>query len=171
MRKIGLIYLRRWVQTVSRKLYRAERYKSKFGAYCFNPKCQSPCDGIECHHIIPLKFGGEDEESNMIQLCFTCHRRLGLHREEEYENHIQELFAWKFRAEGPIRFEVATNEGPANVSNELEEATWEETPKNRKILDKRKKPLNYKMPFYQRKTWNVRVRRLIRDVTRSIRSN
>ena len=43
-----------------------------------NPDCHSGV-ALEVHHIQPLKMGGKDEYSNLIILCFDCHRRTKLH--------------------------------------------------------------------------------------------
>lgn len=31
---------------------------------------------IETHHIIPQRHGGSDDESNLVDICPNCHRRL-----------------------------------------------------------------------------------------------
>lgn len=32
--------------------------------------------GLELHHIVPVAFGGEDTNENLILLCSPCHARL-----------------------------------------------------------------------------------------------
>jgi len=76
---------------------KAKTYKSMCGAVCYNPACETPDEGLECHHIIPLKNGGDDSPENMIQLCHKCHKRLGLH--SDYNAHREELLVWKFMIE------------------------------------------------------------------------
>lgn len=42
-------------------------------------KCGRACvgcggtDGVEYHHIVPLRLGGENRMSNIVPLCFHCH--------------------------------------------------------------------------------------------------
>jgi len=31
---------------------------------------------IETHHIVPSRHGGSDDETNLVDLCPTCHQRL-----------------------------------------------------------------------------------------------
>lgn len=31
---------------------------------------------IESHHIIPRRFGGTDEDENLVDLCANCHRAI-----------------------------------------------------------------------------------------------
>ena len=41
------------------------------GNRCIN--CGSP-DNIEWHHVVPLALGGNDNLSNMVPLCYECHK-------------------------------------------------------------------------------------------------
>src|SRR5574337_75133 len=36
-------------------------------------KCGRSTD-LECHHIIPLRQSGTNEDDNLITLCYVCHR-------------------------------------------------------------------------------------------------
>jgi hypothetical protein len=74
-----------------------ERYKAKCPNHCYNPNCKTPADGLEAHHIVPLKHGGEDSEENLVLVCHSCHTKLKLH--SRYEEHMTELLTWKFTIE------------------------------------------------------------------------
>lgn len=37
------------------------------------------CDeeyALDRHHIVPQRYGGSDEEENLVTVCPTCHRKL-----------------------------------------------------------------------------------------------
>jgi HNH endonuclease len=40
-------------------------------------RCGTP-DGLEVHHVIPRRVGGEDNPENLIPLCKGCHKRIEL---------------------------------------------------------------------------------------------
>lgn len=44
-----------------------------------NPVC-SRCGGPACevHHILPIVYGGTNEESNLASLCSCCHKELDI---------------------------------------------------------------------------------------------
>lgn len=51
-----------------------ELYKNTKGTKCLY--CNKEVgDNIEFHHLIPLIFGGDNRESNIIPLCSKCHNR------------------------------------------------------------------------------------------------
>ncbi|MDY3368391.1 HNH endonuclease signature motif containing protein [Zhenhengia yiwuensis] len=56
-----------------RDINKAVKYKKE------NPKCVNcgctEYDKLHVHHIVPLCFGGNDVESNMVTLCTECHMR------------------------------------------------------------------------------------------------
>lgn len=33
-------------------------------------------DDLEEHHVVPRKFGGTDDESNLITVCSSCHKKI-----------------------------------------------------------------------------------------------
>jgi hypothetical protein len=50
-----------------------------------NPQCErvtcyfclsEETEVLEDHHIVPRRFGGSDEDENMVRLCPTCHRKI-----------------------------------------------------------------------------------------------
>jgi len=47
------------------------------------------CDSaqkLEKHHIIPQRFGGSDEEKNLVTVCRSCHEKLErLYNKEFYQ--------------------------------------------------------------------------------------
>lgn len=52
-------------------------------------QCGSPQEPLECHHIIPSRFGGRNSVDNGILLCTVCHDAVGFHE----LNHAEELLA------------------------------------------------------------------------------
>lgn len=49
--------------------------------------CES--DGpIETHHIVPKRYDGTDHDSNLVDLCPTCHRRLERLYDDEFYGRI-----------------------------------------------------------------------------------
>jgi len=38
-------------------------------------KC-GDCDDLEIHHIIPIRQGGTEVDTNLMVLCEKCHRKL-----------------------------------------------------------------------------------------------
>lgn len=41
--------------------------------------CGSTNGSLECHHIIPTRYGGRNSVDNGILLCNTCHDKVGFH--------------------------------------------------------------------------------------------
>ncbi len=35
--------------------------------------CKQECDELHKHHIVPKSRGGSEDDSNLIELCLTCH--------------------------------------------------------------------------------------------------
>jgi hypothetical protein len=82
-----------------RNIHKAIKYKNDVHSiFCANPDCKTPVEGIEIHHIIPLKYGGEDIDDNMIQLCHKCHTSNNYH--QNWRNYICEMLIWKMIQEG-----------------------------------------------------------------------
>lgn len=54
----------------NRPLHRQEM-EEKLGCVCAN--CGSDLD-IEYHHIVPLKLGGSNRLTNIVPLCYVCHK-------------------------------------------------------------------------------------------------
>ena len=52
--------------TISGECFKRDRYS------CV--KCNSG-KKIECHHIKPIKDGGDNQLSNLITLCYDCHKK------------------------------------------------------------------------------------------------
>lgn len=48
-----------------------EELEEKLGCTCVN--CGSDLD-IEYHHIVPLKLGGSNRLTNIVPLCYVCHK-------------------------------------------------------------------------------------------------
>ena len=46
------------------------------GDRCIN--CGSP-DEIEWHHVVPLEIGGNDVDTNLVPLCYSCHKAVTHH--------------------------------------------------------------------------------------------
>lgn len=46
------------------------------GDRCIN--CGSP-DEIEWHHVVPLEVGGNDVDTNLVPLCYSCHKAVTHH--------------------------------------------------------------------------------------------
>ena len=44
---------------------------------CVNCGCS---DELEIHHIVPLEIGGNDITSNMVALCYDCHKAVTNHQ-------------------------------------------------------------------------------------------
>ena len=38
-------------------------------------KCGNDTEGLHVHHVVSRFLGGEDEESNLITLCNSCHKK------------------------------------------------------------------------------------------------
>lgn len=55
---------------------RRERLIALRGDRCFN--CGTP-DDIEWHHVVPLEVGGNDVDTNMVPLCYSCHKAVTHH--------------------------------------------------------------------------------------------
>lgn len=122
------------------------------GAYCSNPNCKTPIDGLEIHHIIPLAIGGDDDESNMIQLCFTCHRYGKLH--SCWEMHFDELLIWKMAADFNVQDKNLKSLVDECDSIEslpaFEDAVWIDPVSNQRVFNSWEvKPMKYhKRPKY-----------------------
>lgn len=66
-------------QTVSKEI------KQNKGNICCN--CGSS-ENIEYHHIVPIALGGNDVESNIVPLCYSCHKAAHNGRHiSHYANH------------------------------------------------------------------------------------
>lgn len=48
-----------------------EELEEKLGCVCAN--CGSDLD-VEYHHVVPLKLGGSNRLTNIVPLCFVCHK-------------------------------------------------------------------------------------------------
>ena len=46
---------------------------------------------IETHHIIPQRHGGSDDESNLVDLCPNCHRRLETLYNKRFYDFVSEI--------------------------------------------------------------------------------
>lgn len=55
--------------------------KHKFCQYCGEP-------AKHVHHIIPIAVGGDNRESNLVSLCYTCH---GLIHNKTFNDNWREL--------------------------------------------------------------------------------
>lgn len=55
----------------NRKPTYIQKIKSSAGEICAN--CGSTED-IEYHHIVPLSLGGQERETNIVALCYKCHK-------------------------------------------------------------------------------------------------
>jgi len=53
-------------------------------------KCGKQAEGLHEHHIIPLMYGGTNEEELLITLCSSCHRTVELYTMKTLENSIIE---------------------------------------------------------------------------------
>ena len=49
----------------------SQEEKQNIGTVCYN--CGATED-IEYHHIVPLLLGGNDVKSNIVPLCYKCHK-------------------------------------------------------------------------------------------------
>jgi len=58
------------------KGFRQECIK-RYGTVCIN--CGSS-DRIEWHHVVPLEIGGNDDPSNCVPLCYSCHKAVTNHQ-------------------------------------------------------------------------------------------
>jgi 5-methylcytosine-specific restriction protein A len=36
---------------------------------------QRSCEGLSVHHIVSIENGGNDEDENLLTLCYACHGR------------------------------------------------------------------------------------------------
>lgn len=70
-------------------------YKEVF-PFCMDPNCKFGY-ALECHHIQPLRNGGDDTYANYIVLCFDCHRKRGIH--SKWSRHQIRLLTYKFYQE------------------------------------------------------------------------
>ena len=55
---------------------RKMRLISLRGDRCIN--CGSP-DEVEWHHVVPLEIGGNDVDTNLVPLCYSCHKAVTHH--------------------------------------------------------------------------------------------
>jgi len=46
---------------------------------------------IETHHIIPRRHGGGDDESNLVDICPNCHRRLETLYNKRFYEFVSEI--------------------------------------------------------------------------------
>ena len=46
---------------------------------------------IETHHIIPQRHGGSDDESNLVDICPNCHRRLETLYNKRFYDFVSEI--------------------------------------------------------------------------------
>lgn len=62
----------------NRKISKVTRARvlKKYGNMCIN--CGST-EEIELHHVVPLEIGGYDIESNIVPLCYYCHKAVTHH--------------------------------------------------------------------------------------------
>jgi hypothetical protein len=100
-----------------RKNWLTIKYTNKYGLNCANPEC---IDGLspEVHHIIPLKYNGEDSFDNMILLCQKCHRRNKLH--SNFEEKSMELYVWKCLQENELNIHINVNKNTSKIKNKPE---------------------------------------------------
>lgn len=69
----------------NRKPTYIRKIKSNAGGICAN--CGSAED-IEYHHIVPLSLGGQERETNIVALCYKCHKAAHHGRHiSHYTNH------------------------------------------------------------------------------------
>lgn len=66
------------------KKIRAEQAEVKKKLYLQNGGKCAVCgeDDAELHHMIPLKFGGDNDPANLILLCRSCHDRASIYAEK-----------------------------------------------------------------------------------------
>ena len=60
-------------------LRKAIEARDNFTCQCCGKKGMVYSKAFEVHHIIPVYLDGKDEEGNLILLCPTCHKLVGLH--------------------------------------------------------------------------------------------
>lgn len=68
----------------TKRKYITRNKKKELGKRCIN--CGST-ENIEYHHVVPLLLGGKDIDSNIVPLCYACHRAAHNGRHiSEYKN-------------------------------------------------------------------------------------
>lgn len=55
----------------TKRKYITREKKKELGDKCIN--CGSK-ENIEYHHVVPLLLGGKDNDSNIVPLCYACHK-------------------------------------------------------------------------------------------------
>jgi len=78
--------------------------------YCYFCGSDGP---IETHHIVPRRHDGSDKESNLVDLCPTCHERL----ERLYDNQFYQELEAAQTTKAVINY---------NLSDIKDAFTWEE---------------------------------------------
>lgn len=63
---------------------------------CFNQLEQK---GLQVHHIVPVSNGGDDENTNLVLLCYDCHTNL---HKVGWENYVKKLKGYTSKIEESI---------------------------------------------------------------------
>jgi hypothetical protein len=63
--------------------FEREYFLEKYDFTCQICNKRLPWDGLHCHHILPLSYGGEDTEDNLTILCVECHKAQHTPQEKE----------------------------------------------------------------------------------------
>jgi hypothetical protein len=61
-----------------REVYERDNWTcQECGCRCLNTKDAKahPKRKIQAHHVVPRRFGGSDELSNLVTLCMSCHHK------------------------------------------------------------------------------------------------
>lgn len=74
--RYGRIRTMEW-RNLRRCVYERDNWQCVIcGVHCGNRgKGSDRGKTIQCHHIIPARYGGEDEMDNLATVCVSCHRR------------------------------------------------------------------------------------------------
>lgn len=52
---------------------RAKRVKIRDGFTCMNKQCGRMTHQLQCDHVIPIAYGGSEDDGNCQALCVQCH--------------------------------------------------------------------------------------------------
>ena len=104
-----------------RKEWKATKAELSLGNTCYN--CGNT-EGIELHHIVPLRLGGTNKLSNIAVLCHKCHMA------SHYGRHMNEYKNKRKKPEKPNR-EISFKEKieitiPDYLSGKISEAECKE---------------------------------------------
>lgn len=92
-------------QAVRRRVWAKHNAPDSIAGACYTCEAELRFGDMECAHIVPHALGGKAELDNLMPVCRTCNRDMGIQNLETYRQHIARQIFGPSGPSGPPRKE------------------------------------------------------------------